>query len=72
MAGFAWTAVIVLCVALLGVCVWAGMKDDEDCRSRGGVIHCTTSAGYTYGKGGGPTTLTTCECYWPDGRVLIR
>jgi hypothetical protein len=61
-----------IAVAAIVLGIWVSIKDNEDCQARGGVVHCTTSSGYTVGKNGGPTTLTTCECYWPDGRIMIR
>jgi hypothetical protein len=71
----AWTVLVIAaaCAALIALLAWASVRSEQDCHARGGVIHCTTSSGYTFGRNGGsPTTLTTCDCYWPDGRVLVR
>jgi hypothetical protein len=60
-------------VVILVASIVANVRDNEDCRARGGVVHCATSNGYVWtGLHSGPTTRTTCDCYWPDGRVMVR
>ena len=62
-------AAFVVLVVLAFVLVVVSVKYDEDaCAARGGKLHCTTSSGVS--SGGHVVTLTNCDCYTPDGRLL--
>lgn len=56
---------IFILAGLIGAAIYANYIDGQDCRARGGMVHCQASSG-THG------VSTTCDCYWPDGRVMLR
>jgi hypothetical protein len=65
---------LVLIAGGILILVLATVSDHEvvqDCRDRGGVWHCQGTSGVAVGRRTSYVAGQTCDCYQPDGRLLL-
>jgi hypothetical protein len=66
------TRIVVAGVTIL--VIWATVSNREvvqDCRDRGGIWHCQGTSGIAIGRRTSYVAGQTCDCYQPDGRLLL-
>lgn len=64
-----WISLFVMCIV---IAVVSNVSDKQNCDRRGGVMHCTEFTGWQWAIMVDVVTSENCDCYWPDGRVMIR